>query len=244
MTETESAPERAGAPLAGAGAPELALLAVAAGSIDVLAFAGLGGVLPSAMTGNTALLGLALGRGRLGDAELALLAFGGFVLGAAAASIGLDLAREHITARLTGIVLLVAEALLLVAFAVGWHVAAQPIHGPWRDGLILLAAGSMGIQGVVARAEGGPGISTIVFTSTLASIVTAVTRAAVRKPHRLGPVTQRQMATFASYLVGAVLGGLAFWSGFGAIADLPAAAVLSALAYHFRPQRHGVRRPG
>lgn len=42
-------------------APELALLAVAAGSVDVLAFAGLGGVLPSAMTGNTALLGRALG---------------------------------------------------------------------------------------------------------------------------------------------------------------------------------------
>ena len=50
-----------------AGMPEwadlgLAMLAVGAGSMDVFGFFALGGALPSAMTGNTALLGLALGQ--------------------------------------------------------------------------------------------------------------------------------------------------------------------------------------
>jgi hypothetical protein len=41
----------------------LALLGFASGSMDALAFFNLGQVFPSAMTGNTALLGLALGQG-------------------------------------------------------------------------------------------------------------------------------------------------------------------------------------
>ena len=49
-------PERLNGPDLG-----LAMLAVGAGSMDVFGFA-LGGALPSAMTGNTALLGLALGQ--------------------------------------------------------------------------------------------------------------------------------------------------------------------------------------
>jgi uncharacterized membrane protein YoaK (UPF0700 family) len=43
----------------------LALLGFASGSMDALAFFNLGEVFPSAMTGNTALLGLALGQGHL-----------------------------------------------------------------------------------------------------------------------------------------------------------------------------------
>ena len=41
----------------------LALLGFASGCMDALAFFNLGEVFPSAMTGNTALLGLALGQG-------------------------------------------------------------------------------------------------------------------------------------------------------------------------------------
>src|SRR5690348_5430780 len=41
----------------------LALLALGAGSMDALGFFALGGAFPSAVTGNTALLGLAVGRG-------------------------------------------------------------------------------------------------------------------------------------------------------------------------------------
>ncbi|MGH7102012.1 MAG: YoaK family protein [Acetobacteraceae bacterium] len=213
-------------------APELALLAVAAGCVDVLAFAGLGGVLPSAMTGNTALLGLAVGRGRLGDAALALLAFGGFVLGAAAASVARDLIGEHLPEPLAGVALLLPEALLLIVFAIGWAIAAHPIGGPWRDAMIVIAAIGMGIQGVVARSDAGPSVSTIVFTSTLTAIVAALARTLTKKPHRVTPATRRQIVALVAYFIGAVLGALAFLRGLGALSGLPAAAVLSALAHH------------
>jgi uncharacterized membrane protein YoaK (UPF0700 family) len=45
------------------GGRRLALLGFASGSMDALAFFNLGEVFPSATTGNTALLGLALGQG-------------------------------------------------------------------------------------------------------------------------------------------------------------------------------------
>jgi uncharacterized membrane protein YoaK (UPF0700 family) len=44
----------------------LALLAFASGTTDVLSFLALSGVFTSAMTGNTALLGLAAGQGQSG----------------------------------------------------------------------------------------------------------------------------------------------------------------------------------
>ena len=64
----------------------LALLALGAGSMDALGFFALGGALPSAMTGNTALLGLALGQGHPVAAAPPFAAGLGFVLGAALAA--------------------------------------------------------------------------------------------------------------------------------------------------------------
>ena len=53
----------------------LALLGFASGSMDALAFFNLGEVFPSAMTGNTALLGLALGQGHVIAASRPFVAF-------------------------------------------------------------------------------------------------------------------------------------------------------------------------
>src|ERR1700757_4452207 len=53
----------------------LALLGFASGNMDALAFFNLGQVFPSAMTGNTALLGLALGQGDVIAALRPLIAF-------------------------------------------------------------------------------------------------------------------------------------------------------------------------
>ena len=210
----------------------LALLALAAGCMDILVFTQLGNALPSAMTGNTALLGLALGQGRLARAVPFLLAFAGFVLGAATATAMLDLARARVRVASR---LLVLEAVLLAGFALWWQLAPRPIGGFGRDGLIVLAAGGMGIQGVVARLADRPGINTIVFTSTLTAIVGAATQALFHTPHRLNAATKRQIFMFAAYLLGAVAAGL-FLSGGGyrAIIALPVAAVLGALVCQLR----------
>ena len=184
------------------------------------------------MTGNTALLGFALGRGQLAGAVPLLLALAGFVLGAATATAVLNLARAP--DRVASL-LLVLEAVLLAGFALGWQVAARPIGGFGRDGLILLAASSMGIQGVVAPRADRPGINTIVFTSTLTAIVGAVTQALVRVPHRLNSAAKRQIFMFAAYLLGAIAAGLFLHhGGFRPIVALPVAAVLGALACRVR----------
>ena len=69
----------------------LALLGFASGSMDALAFFNLGEVFPSAMTGNTALLGLALGQGHVIAASRPFVAFAGFLAGAIAAAASVDL---------------------------------------------------------------------------------------------------------------------------------------------------------
>lgn len=212
----------------------LALMAMAAGTMDVLAFTQLGHVLPSAMTGNTALLGLSLGQGRFAAAIPFLIAFGAFCGGAALTATVLGLRRgadpsPHLAYRL-----LVVEALLLAVFLVGWLAADRPFGTGVRDGLIVPAAFAMGMQSGIARLGNRPGINTIVFTSTLSAIVGAVTQALLRRPHSIGWDTRRQIGMFAAYFVGAVASGLLVLSGSPAMAALPLAAVLGSLVLHWR----------
>jgi Protein of unknown function (DUF1275) len=95
----------------------LALLGFASGSMDALAFFNLGQVFPSAMTGNTALLGLALGQGDVIAALRSLIAFAGFLAGAAAAAASVDLWLYKLPAPRGVCWLLALEACLLAAFA-------------------------------------------------------------------------------------------------------------------------------
>src|ERR1700740_1014542 len=90
----------------------LALLGFASGSMDALAFFNLGQVFPSAMTGNTALLGLALGQGDVIAALRPLIAFAGFLAGAAAAAASVDLWLHKLPAQRGGWWLLAFEVLL------------------------------------------------------------------------------------------------------------------------------------
>jgi uncharacterized membrane protein YoaK (UPF0700 family) len=213
----------------------LALLALAAGSIDVLAFTRLGGALPSAMTGNTALLGLTLGRGHLRDAVPFLLAFGGFVAATATATGVCKAVSGTSESQRTIVRLLAGEAALLAGFAILWQFAARPMVGAARNSLILLAAAAMGIQGVTARSIGRPGLNTIVFTSTLSAIVSALTAAALRRPHGVFSDTRRQVYIFAIYFLGAALAGVAVMGRVDPIAALPLIAVLGAVICLYRP---------
>jgi uncharacterized membrane protein YoaK (UPF0700 family) len=98
----------------------LALLGFASGSMDALAFFNLGEVFPSAMTGNTALLGLALGQGDVIAASRPFIAFAGFLAGAAAAAASVDLWLNKLPAPRAVCWLLVIEACLLAAIALAW----------------------------------------------------------------------------------------------------------------------------
>lgn len=224
MTDDAPSNERFDAADAG-----LALLGFAAGSMDALAFFHLGAVFPSAMTGNTALLGLTLGRGDLIAASRPLAAFAGFFAGAAiAARIALG-SPGRSTAAVVAL-LLTIETGLLAAFSFGWRMSGPQIAGAGLYGLIVIASLAMGVQSAAARLIGRSGITTIVFTSTLTSVAGSVTEALFRRPHKLPFGAKRQISIFLSYGGGAVVAGL-LSSHKPLIVFLPLMAALRALVF-------------
>src|SRR5262249_49438724 len=147
----------------------LALLAFASGLTDILGFLTLSNVFTSGMTGNTALLGLALGERRIFAASYAASALAGFVLGVAWAAL---LSRSG--SRRSGITgLLGFEAFSLGAFCAIWFAFDHSSESDALYVLIALSSTGMGIQAVVARRINAPGIPTVVFTTTLTNIVIA-----------------------------------------------------------------------
>jgi uncharacterized membrane protein YoaK (UPF0700 family) len=197
--------------------------------MDAQAFVSLGQVFPSAMTGNTALFGLALGQGHMIAASRPFAAFAGFLAGAAAAAATVDLRLGKLPWTRAVCCLLALEACLLGAFGL---FVARPMAGVGLYGLIVLAASGMGIQSVAARLAGRPGITTVVFTSTLTSIVTSATEAMLRPTHALPFATKRQIGMFLVYGAGAAISGL-LASRAASIAFLPFAAVIGAACFHW-----------
>ena len=186
----------------------LAFLAFAAGSSDAIAFLALNGVFTSAMTGNTALLAIALAQGRMEAAVHSLAALGGFIVGAATAAAIIEGRGPAALSRVLR-PLFALEVVCLAGFAVTWSALGQPLHGPALIALIVMSAAAMGIQSAAARRINAPGINTIVFTSTLVTIVSSLTAAVI---HRTRPLvafaTWRQIAIFLAYAVGATLAGV------------------------------------
>ena len=209
----------------------LALLALATGSADVTAFLTLGNVFTSAMTGNAALLIIALSQARMLAAFHSLVALFGFICGAALATTICDPAGTNMSPLPALRTLFILEVACLVGFAVSCNCAGHPANGLVVYGLILLSAVAMGIQGVAARHINAPGINTIVFTSTLVSIVTSVTRHFVSRSE--SPTAQfatgRQIAIFLAYGTGAALAGFLVLRHFQLFPWIPVAAVVLAL---------------
>ena len=158
----------------------LLLLTWAAGSMDAISYLRLGHVFTAMMTGNTVLLGLAVGQGHVLAAARSILALAGFavgvIVGAMVAQRGPR--RGDWPSAVTGA--LVLEAILLGAFAVAWQIT-----GPERGEiavyvLIGLTALAMGIQSAAVQRLDVPGIMTTYITGTLTSLM-------VDLAHRLRP---------------------------------------------------------
>ncbi len=81
-----------------------------------------------------------------------------------------------------------------------------------------------------------PGVNTIVFTSTLASIVLSVTEIVLRRKDtfEFRAATKLQVGVFGAYAGGAAVAGWLNWTDFALLAFMPAAAVIVALGcYEF-----------
>ncbi len=143
-------------------------LSFSTGVLDAATYLGLHGVFTANMTGNLIFVGL----GATGQATVpvlrALLALGGFVLGAALAgralrrgvSSGAHDRRASYSVLVVG-VMLGASA---VALAVG------PPSTPLLDTLTMVMAVAMGVQAMAARRVGIGDVTTVVVTSTLAGL--------------------------------------------------------------------------
>jgi len=189
--------------------------AFAAGAVDIIGFAKLGGVFASAMTGNFALLAYHVVRGNTLSAIGSVIALLGFIAGCL---IGFRLRRGR-SQRTTISLLLGVETALLLLFAFVPAVRLQ----------IAILAIAMGLQAVVGQIIS---LSTIVFTTTLTRLIGAITDAIATRDSTGIRDIREQMTLIASYLLGALLAGVLCVHEVSAVVFLPLTGVAVALIAH------------
>ncbi len=212
----------------------LLLLTRAAGSVDAISYLGLGHVFTAMMTGNTVLLGLALGQGEILAASRNILALFGFAGGVTlgATIVQQDRSRSDWPPAVTRALAL--EGILLGAFAAFWHLAGPDRGEAVLYPLIVLTAVAMGIQSAAVRQLGVPGIATTYITGTLTSLMVDVTHMLRRVEissdlqqllipweRRLGLLS----AVFVAYGTGALAGSFLRLRSFGVATLVPFLAV-------------------
>ena len=148
----------------------LVMLSLAAGCVDAVGFLGLGQIFVANMTGNTVLLGLALGQAKGLAALRALVALVGFVAGVAAGAAIVGPGRERSTWAPGVTAALTLELVVLVAFAVGWLLVGAEPAGRAVYLLIVLPSLAMGVQSAAVRRLGIPGVATTYITGTLTDL--------------------------------------------------------------------------
>jgi uncharacterized membrane protein YoaK (UPF0700 family) len=177
-------------------------LTAGSGSLDALAFLGLGKVFVSVITGNLVLFGIGLGQS---EHELALrvaVAIASYAVGATAgaAITGRAQADQPVWPARVSAALLV-ELALLAGFAGGWELAAARPAGAAQLTLLAVAAVAMGLQSAAVNRLALPGFSSTYLTSTL---IRAVTELVLGPRHHVGV----KIAALASVVVGALAGAL------------------------------------
>ncbi len=214
----------------------LAWLSFASGCTDVLSFLKLGGVFTSAMTGNTALLAIAIGRGQMLVASRCLTALFAFMFGVALATAIYGPVDPEKNARRRLRRLLLIETVFLGGCAAFWSVSGDPVQGSALYTVIVLSAAGMGIQGVVAHRINVSGISTIVFTSVMVRILMSLTGTLARSAGTPASSegVRAHLWTLAAYGCGAGLAGILVSRYFSGLVWVPMASVLFALGFALR----------
>jgi uncharacterized membrane protein YoaK (UPF0700 family) len=155
----------------------------------------MGSVFAANMTGNTVLAGIALAQGHWPDAWRHLAPIAAFFVGAMISRLLVRLSSTP-----TASLLVEAATLAIVGFL--------PV-GP--ESAVLIVALAMGVQASAITHFAGSAVSTVVVTSTMARAADAVLDRLWPRGDGAPPaVTNRRLLamTWASYLVGAVIGAL------------------------------------
>jgi uncharacterized membrane protein YoaK (UPF0700 family) len=204
--------------------------AFAAGAVDLISFAMLGGVFASAMTGNFALLAYYVAQRHSQAAVGSVVALGGFVAGCA---LGV-LQRRGRPQEQAITVLLVTEMALLLWFAAYSMWPAHPAQAGSARVQIALLAVAMGLQAIIGQAIS---LTTIVFTTTLTKLVAAITDSIVKREAGAMNDVRIQSSVVGAYLLGAVLAGSLIVRGVEGVVVLPFMGVALAFACHRRSAR-------
>lgn len=151
----------------------LVLLACTAGCVDALSYLKLGHVFTANMTGNTVLLGIAIGQWdgpAVLRSGLALLGFSAGVTIATLMDKNTDSADGAWPLSVT--IMLALECALLWLFAFGMrHADATVYAGTNVRALIALSAATMGLQSVAGRRLDVSGITTTYITGTFTGLI-------------------------------------------------------------------------
>jgi uncharacterized membrane protein YoaK (UPF0700 family) len=139
----------------------LAWLSLAAGCTDVLTFLKLGDLFTSAMTGNVALLAIAIGHGQLLTESRSFTALLAFALGVSLATARNASGRAFPDVRGGLRRLLLLEHVFLLGSAVLWSASPDPVGGAALYAVIVLSGVSMGTQAVDARSINFLRVSTV-----------------------------------------------------------------------------------
>jgi uncharacterized membrane protein YoaK (UPF0700 family) len=208
----------------------LLLTAFAAGAVDIISFATLGGVFASAMTGNLALLAYYVAQSDSQSAMGSVVALTGFAVGCA---LGVLQRRgrpqEQALDRL-----LIGEAALLLFFALYAMWTPHAAHAPSDHLQILLLAVAMGLQAVIGQTIS---LTTIVFTATLTKLVGTIADSIANGDMSGLKDVKIQSAVVVAYLFGALLSGAMVVRKVEEVALLPFIGVALALWLHRRSRR-------
>jgi uncharacterized membrane protein YoaK (UPF0700 family) len=202
----------------------LLLTAFAAGTVDVISYATLGGVFASAMTGNFALLAYYVSQSDSTSAMGSVVALMGFVLGCA---LGVLQRRGRPQDQALGL-LIATEASLLLFFAL-YAIWTPHANGPSDHLQILLLAVAMGVQAVIGQTIS---LTTIVFTTTLTKLVGTIADSLANGDSLGLKDLKIQSAVVVAYLFGALLAGALIVRKADSVAILPFLGVALAFVVH------------
>jgi uncharacterized membrane protein YoaK (UPF0700 family) len=205
----------------------LLLTAFAAGAVDVISFATLGGVFASAMTGNFALLAYYVAQSDAQSAMGSVVALSGFAVGCA-----LGVLQRRGRAQEQALSLLLAnEAGLLLFFGLYAIWTPHVAHAPSDHLQILLLAVAMGMQAVIGQTIN---LTTIVFTTTLTKLVGTIADSIANGDVSGLKDVKIQSAVVVAYLFGALLSGAMIVRKAEEVVLLPFIGVALAFVMHRR----------
>lgn len=231
------------------------LLSWTAGSMDAISYI-TAHVLPANMTGNTVLLGLALGLGHLADAAKSAVALCGYIVGVALGVLLVDRhyhRRPQMNRAIAGAV--TAEATALIVFSiVSWNLRILGRSAGVSHALIVLAGVAMGIQSATVRKLNLPGVVTTYITGTITSLTSGFIQG-IRKwdgsGARHGPDREKrdwesrleiQAGVFIVYGLAACMTATlqAYWPGGEPLSPLVAVTLAIWATFHAQPSPQGI----